>query len=201
MYVWATFLSIVLLHVPTDRLDGFQNVWVGLFSLTFALIQVIEALIWLMREVNADVHRFAVWIEPALWLQCVVQCGCWSVVNASRLSLGLFATYIVLLLRSLFSTSRSAGAVAYPGKYGHLVWSRSSSDFVPIFHRTEACLYMLGLFLPLVRTGQGLQLLVGGLTCLYNLAQYWTTNEFASEWCFMAIYYVAATLIASLFFS
>jgi len=160
------------------------NKWTALFSLSFSLIQYIEYRIWSCPSQNV------VWtsrVEPALWLQTVVQTAGFMWYRNSSSLLPLLLVYIYKFASSVAypSTDKS-----YKGKGGHLVWYTDASKGV--FGRVSSgLLYLLGLFLPLYLALPETSFLLayGAATFTYLYNKYNASQEFSSMWCIYGTLY------------
>ena len=176
---WATGLSATGISLYLLASGKGNDIPIALVSLTIALMQFAEALMWEGRVIGGRLGVTALFLQPLalvlgiLWLRnaSLVWMGAWIAIWAA---VGL-PTLLPMLRKTWPAT---------PGCKGHLQWSFLD----PMLASPFAVLYwavMLGgwLFLKPVQEGVGYAALAGGTLAI---TWFFFPGEWGSLWCFLA---------------
>ena len=204
---WLVSLIVAAVLILSDRVDDSinkTNIWTSLFTLTFAQVQIIEALIWNeLRSECADATRLnqlTSYLPVLLMAQPLVQSigAYYLTYDVNLIPLILFN--LSMLLHQSYTSKRDRFD-SIIGPNGHLIWRRfnSNGESQSIFGNTIfAYLYVLTLLLPIFwieNTTMRVSLLIYGVASLmYSL---YSVPEFGSYWCYMALGYGITGLLTS----
>jgi hypothetical protein len=180
--------------------------WKGLFLLTFSVIQLLEAIVWLSIEngdnsLNSNTTKIillALWLQPIVNVLCAIRFGMCSAQTplgeslrcaAKQLFIYLLGALILTFVYSLYRVFSDEKFKTHIGPTGHLIWTNNNNLFSsnPVTSNILGTLYIIGLCVPLIFMQHAFgPLLVMGVTVLWSFFNYWKTKEFSSMWCFSA---------------
>jgi hypothetical protein len=172
-----------------------SSIAVGLFTMTFAQIQVIEALIWreLENKNQQKANELARYIVPLLLSQPLINFLLSYYVTNDTDFLFLSLTYFNLFIKQTdlaFNVDKISVAV---GPNGHLMWLRHNIDgeSISLFGtKVNRILYMFGLLYPILKlknsTMRIVLFLYAVMSCIYCYKTS-TPKEYTSKWCYVAV--------------
>ena len=202
------FVSAILLFIrnkPNDR-------WISLLIFVFTGMQFIEYKIWKsIDEKNKNSNKL--WTKVALinvWLQTFtlsIGAMVWGEVTFNNkllfkvlvVNLVLIVLFSLNAIKRVFDRSKTFKSIVGPN--GHLIWTQdydtknqSKFNFIskqyPIIAQFA---YMVGIMLPYLFMSQTCRALALastiGATFAYSYANFHTTGEFTSWWCYYAVVY------------
>ena len=198
-----TAAVLILSNRANDSINR-TNIWTGLFTLTFAQVQIIEALIWNeLNHANPDsdkLHQLTGYLPVLLMAQPLVQSIGAYYLSQDAAVIPLILFNLSMLLYQTYTVKRDRfNSVIGPN--GHLIWQRfnASGESQSIFGDSVfAYLYVVSLLLPIFWIPNRIiriSLIVYGLASLfYSL---YSVPEFGSYWCYIAIGYGITGLVTS----
>ena len=191
--MFSIIVAIYLYH----RNQNYDR-WNAIFIISFAMIQLWEAGIWLNMEqgnhktINSTLTYI---ILLTLLLQPIAQVGGAIGYGGNFNPLQKYSLWILLIIfififiYYLFAKGTYQTTISQDG---HLAWTRDGGDLMGT-PKYIGYLYLIGLFLPLVYVGGWPLITIGLLTFTYS----WMTKSpqaFGSYWCLTAIIYSMVAL-------
>lgn len=182
-WIGALLASLYLFHRGNPG-----DTWVGAFTLTFAQMQVLEALIW---STDRKEQFFNGLIPSALWIQPIVNTAfMYKFGIQNDYVLAALIAYTVIFILNMYDKTPINVDI---GPNGHLVWKRSdnlsilggtcvkSNQILDIF-------YFLGIFIPILYLNSPakipLFLFAAGS---YGYTRYKYPEEVNSYWCWLSV--------------
>lgn len=190
---------ILLLRNPTK-----SYIWVSLFTLTFAQIQVIEAMIWSHVEKGdmLSANKLAKYIVPLLWAQPIVNCICAYNFTGNPIMLPLIFIYLIIFLYQYQQAFYVDETYVKVEPSGHLGWYRNDANgnFIGMIGGwTFGIIYLVGLFLPGLYVEDPVVKYMSLAFFILSFAQtaiMFTPQEFSSVWCNVSVGFIVMHTIA-----
>ena len=215
-----TWIIVVCISILMYKRNKANDRWNATFIITFTLIQLLEAVLWISIKHN-NVHLNQIitrTVLVALWLQPLVQTYMGYITTGSNF---LFILSIVLALvftyYTIYAITSSKNFYTSPGQSCHLVWHQSKDSMTSanlstcgnnndtgLFltkNKYLTILYLIGLFVPLlfmIPKWQGYVLLFVGITSFTYAKLTSSPQEFSSMWCYVAIIYAVVAYIINI---
>ena len=206
---FLSYIIIVIVVIVILQQNPSPNVrWQSYFLLTVVTIQLLEGFLWISIKNENDKFNAAVTaiVLLALWAQPLVNSYLGYKIGSTS-SMGhtiLYFTTIlfaVLFLYNLYIvTFANIDFITETTESCHLNWQRSDTGTFPGSVGILPAFYIAGLLLPLLLMlprREGLIFFTAGLITL-GLAsyRYGQDGSFSSMWCFLAILYAIAIILA-----
>jgi hypothetical protein len=180
-WIGALLASLYLFHRGNPG-----DTWVGAFTLTFAQMQVLEALIWSTDRKEQFFNRL---VTPALWTQPLVGSAfLYQSGVKNDIILSAIIAYSVIFLLSIYDKKNVDIKI---GPNGHLIWERKPGILGGTCEKSNQILnilYFLGLFMPIlfINTSAKIPLLMFG-TATLGYTKYYYPEEANSLWCWVSV--------------
>lgn len=191
---------IVAVSIAVYLLKRNQNYdrWIAIFILTFTIIQLLEAGIWVTNPqngVNTQNRTMTSLLFIALMCQPLVQSYLGYRSTGAPILLSLTYLYLFLVIYQIVRVAKAKGNIySTVGPNGHLQWNINGEELMG--NSVIGILYIMGLLIPLffMKNGKGIPLItIGVLTLLWSLKQS-GNREFGSLWCYTAVAYSLVAL-------
>jgi hypothetical protein len=195
----AWIISIIIVIILLIRNNKYDR-WNAIFILSFSLMQLIEAGIWLNYD-NPNNRIFTNLVLLDLFLQPLCQCYAGYLYTNDKLLYGLSILFGILFFGQIIRIILTPNnRYSQQGKNKHLMWLDIDNEFMgnPII----IALYFLGIFYPLLKMKNYLGwplILIGLITAGYSFHKT-RGREFGSHWCFTAVSYSIVSLIVGISF-
>lgn len=216
----VTWIIVVCISILIYRRNKPNDRWNATFILTFTLIQLLEAILWIsIKHNNIQINQLITRaVLVALWLQPLVQSYMGYITTGSSFLLVLSVVLaLVFVYYTIYAVTSPKNFYTSPGRSCHLVWHQSYNPIVNeslstcgnredtgLFltdNKYLTALYLIGLFIPLlfmVPKWQGYILLFVGITSFAYAKLRSSPQEFSSMWCYVAIIYAVVAYIINI---
>lgn len=188
-WLLASGISIYMLANP----QTYYN-WIPLLILTFAQIQILEAILWVNNNNNSNINEFITTLIPFfLLLQPLVNSYVGYKNTNEDLLYYLTLVFVFVILYYILIAKQSSYNTTV-GPNNHLVWNRydQNNNKVPLLgNNIVIVLYLVGIFVPLFfipdLTLRYVIITYALITFVYSMYNYLNTDEMGSMWCYLAV--------------